>query len=118
MDRDATIALIRDLLGTARRGDFERLRSLYAEHAVAVSPMFGEIHGNVAIVETWQRLATTLPDFSADISHVLVDGNRVAVLSNVSATDWHGWFGRPASGGQIAYKLVLLFTIEGGRIVR
>ena len=118
MDRDAAITLIRDLLGAARRGDFERLRELYAENAVAVSPMFGEVFGNAAIVDTWRRLTTTLPDFSADVSHMLVDGNRIAVLSSVSATDWHGWFGRPASGGQIAYKLVLLFTVEDGRIVR
>lgn len=118
MDRDHGIALIRELLGASRRGDWARLRELYADDAVAVSPMFGEVHGNAAIAESWQRLAVALPDFSAEVSHVLVDGNRIAVLSSVSATDWHGWFGRPASGGTIAYKLVLLFTIDNGRIVR
>ena len=118
MDRDAAVELIRGLLHAARQGDFARLRVLYADDAVAVSPMFGEIHGNAAIADSWRRLATVLPDFSAEISHVLVDGNRIAVLSSVSATDWNGWFGRPASGGNIAYKLVLLFTVDNNRIVR
>lgn len=118
MDRDQSLALIRELLGAARRGDFARLRDLYAEDAVAVSPMFGEVHGNAAIADSWKRLAATLADFSAEVSHVLVDGDRVAVLSSVSATDWQNWFGLTSTGGPIAYKLVLLFTIDNGRIVR
>jgi phosphoserine phosphatase RsbU/P len=80
--------------------------------------MFGEVRGADAIAATWATLFSTFDDFSTEISHVLVDGDRVAVLSTVGATDRVGWKGRPPTGGPIQYKLVLLFTVADGRIVR
>jgi sigma-B regulation protein RsbU (phosphoserine phosphatase) len=53
------------------------------------------------------------------VSDVIVDGDRVAVLSAISATDNKlGWFGLPPTGGPIDYRMVLLLTIVDGRIVR
>jgi ketosteroid isomerase-like protein len=118
MTREQTLALINDLLIAARRGDIDRLRDLYAPDAVAISPMFGEVHGAARIASTWATLISTFNDLATSTSHVLVDGDRVAVLSEVAATDRYGWFGRPPTGGPITYKLVLLFTVAGGQIVR
>jgi serine phosphatase RsbU (regulator of sigma subunit) len=118
MERNAAITLIRDLLATARRGDIERLTQLYTEDAVALSPLFGEVRGNRAIAETWHQLATLLPDFSAEVTHVLVDGDRIAVLSSVAAVDRIGFGGRPPTHTQIGYKLVIVFTLADGRISR
>jgi serine phosphatase RsbU (regulator of sigma subunit) len=118
MERDAAIALVRELLSAARRDDSARLSELYAEDAVAVSPLFGEVRGNRAIAQLWHQMAVGFPDFSAEISHVLVDGDRVAVLSSVAATDHLSWPGRRASGGSLSYKLVMLFTIADNRFVR
>jgi hypothetical protein len=36
------------------------------------------------------------------------------MLSPFTTTDRIGWFGRPATGGQISYRLVLLLTMAGG----
>jgi len=118
MTREQVLRLVRDLLGAVRRGDLDRMRTLYAHDAVLVSPMFGEIHGAAAIAATWATLTKTFDDFSTSITHELVDGNRVAILSEINATDRVGWFGRAPTGGPIAYKLVLLFTVVEGRIVR
>jgi steroid delta-isomerase-like uncharacterized protein len=118
MTRDAVIALVQELLNAARRGDIDRVKAIYAADAVAISPMFGEVCGADAIAATWATLFSMFDDFSTDISHVLVDGDRVAVLSTVGATDRVGWRGRPPTGGPIQYKLVLLFTVADGRIVR
>ena len=87
MTREAALDLIRELLGAARRGDLARLSALYADDAVVVSPMFGEVRGSGAIAETWRTLFTDAPDFSPEISHVLVDGGRIAVLSSVATID-------------------------------
>jgi phosphoserine phosphatase RsbU/P len=118
MHRDDAIALVRELLTAARHHDTARLLELYADDAVVVSPMFGEVRGGVAVAATWRTLFTGLPDFKADIGHVLVDGDRIAVLSEVAATDSIGWFGLPPTFGPIRYKLVLLFTLKDGRVVR
>jgi sigma-B regulation protein RsbU (phosphoserine phosphatase) len=40
------------------------------------------------------------------------------VLGTVSGIDRLGWFGHAPTGDAIGYKLVLLFTIGGGKIVR
>jgi len=116
--RGPAVELVNSLLVAARRGDLARVRELYAENAVAISPVFGEVRGAQAIAETWQRLFDTFSDFETEISHVLVDGDQVAVLSSVAATDRVGWFGAPPTHAPIRYKLVLLFAIAGGKIVR
>jgi ketosteroid isomerase-like protein len=110
-------AFIERLREAAGSRDLARLETFYAEDAVAVSPVFGKIHGGKAIVATWGTLMTTLSDVALDISDVLVDGDRVAVLCTVSSVDRTGWFGRPATGAPIAYRMVLLLTVVGGRIV-
>ncbi len=118
MTRDEAIELVRELLGAARRGDIARLSQLYSDDALVISPMFGEVRGSDAIAASWRTLFTQAPEFSADISHVLVDGHRIAVLGSVATIDRGGWFGLPATGGPITYKLVLLFTVADGRVVR
>lgn len=118
VQRDDAIALVRELLTAARRHDTARLLELYADDAVVVSPMFGEVRGGVAVAATWRTLFTNLPDFKADIGHVLVDGDRIAVLGEVEATDSIGWSGLQPTFGPIRYKLVLLFTVKDGRVAR
>ncbi|HZR23765.1 MAG TPA: SpoIIE family protein phosphatase [Vicinamibacterales bacterium] len=118
MERDAAIALVRDLLTSATRHDTARLLELYADDAVVISPLFGEVRGSTAIAETWRSLFTGLADFKADVGHVLVDGDRIAVLAEVAATDAIGWFGLSPTFGPIRYKLVLLFTVKDGRVIR
>src|SRR5581483_6562593 len=116
--RGPAVELVNALLVAARRGDLSRVRELYADDAVAISPVFGEVRGPQAIADTWQRLFDTFTDFQTEISHVLVDGDQVAVLSSVEATDRFGWFGAAPTGAPIRYKLVLLFAIADGKIVR
>jgi ketosteroid isomerase-like protein len=117
MSRDAVLALVRQLLDAAHRRDIPGLMDLYAADAVAVSPVFGEVKGRAGIATTWERLFSTFTDFAVDISHVLIDRNRAAVLGTVAATDRVGWFGRQATGGPINYRLVLLFTVVDGKVV-
>jgi sigma-B regulation protein RsbU (phosphoserine phosphatase) len=78
--------------------------------------VFGEIKGRAGIAATWQTLFSMFVDIAVDVSDVLVDGDRVAVLSTVATTDRTGWFGRPPTGGPISYRLVLLLTVKDGKI--
>jgi phosphoserine phosphatase RsbU/P len=118
MTREEAHALVDTLLGRARRRDASGVAMLYASDAVAVSPVFGEVRGRAAIADTWQRLFATLGEVVVEVSDLLVDGDRVAVMSTVETTDLTGWFGLPATGRAIRYRLVLLLTTKGGQIVR
>jgi ketosteroid isomerase-like protein len=118
MSREDALALVRQLVDSARRRDISRLMDAYADEAIAVSPVFGEVRGRAGIAATWETLSSTFADFAVEVSTVLVDGDRIAVLSTIATTDRMGWFGRPATGGPISYRLVLLLTVAGGKIVR
>lgn len=116
MTRDEALALVQRLLNGARRGDLETVRDCYAEDAVAISPAFGHVRGRDAILGTWARLFSST-DVAVDISTILVDGNRVAVLGAITTSDLAGWFGLPSIGAPMGYRLVLLFTLAGGKVV-
>ncbi len=117
MSREEALALVRKLVDAAHRRDISRLMDAYAYEAVAVSPVFGEVRGRAAIAATWETLFSTLADIAIEVSDVLVDGDRIAVLSTIATTVRIGWFGRSAFGGPISYRLVLLLTVAGGKIV-
>jgi steroid delta-isomerase-like uncharacterized protein len=118
VSREKALALVQQLVDAARQRDMPRLIDLYADDAIAVSPVFGEVRGRAGIAATWETLLSTFADVAVDISDILVDGARVAVLSTITTTDWNAWFGRPATGGAISYRLVLLLTVEGGKIIQ
>ena len=117
MSREEAIALVRQVGDATSRRDLRRLMDFYADEAVAVSPVFGTVRGKAAISDSWERLFSTFADFAVEVSNVLVDGDRVAVLGTVNSTDRLGWFGLPATGERITYRLVLLLTLAGGKIV-
>jgi len=118
MTREDAVALVHHLLDAASRRDLDQVMACYADGAIAVSPVFGIVRGRAGIRATWNTLFTTFADLTVAVSDILVDANRVAVLSTITTTDRVGWFGLPATGGPIGYRLVLLLTTEDGAIVR
>jgi len=116
--RAEMLALVRRLLFGAASRNAQQVLECYAPDAVASSPMFGELRGREAVVATWTTLFSTFSDLTIQNMDFLVDGDRVAVLGLINATDRNGWFGLPATGAPIAYRLVLLFTVKDGLIVQ
>jgi sigma-B regulation protein RsbU (phosphoserine phosphatase) len=118
MRREDAFALVQRLVEAANRRDVAALVAAYAEDAVAVSPVFGEVRGRAAIAQTWDRIVSTFSDLVVEVPDVLVDGDRVAALGIVTAAYHSGWFGLAPAGGQIQYRLLLLCTVRDGLIVR
>jgi len=117
--RERTLAVPAALLTAARARDVAAVAACYAEDAVAISPMFGEARGRDRIAATWATLFSTFIEVTvADTAEPMVDDNRVAVFASLSTVDRIGWFGRPPTGETIAYRLVLIFTVVDGVIVR
>ncbi len=72
MSREAVLALGKQVLDAARRRDVSGMMDLYADDAVAISPVFGEMRGRAAIAATGKTLFSTVADFQVQISHFLV----------------------------------------------
>jgi ketosteroid isomerase-like protein len=110
-------AFVRELREAANKHDASRLGQFYAEDAVAISPVFGEVHGRAEIVRTFQTVFETLADAEFDLSEVFAEGDRFAFMGTVTATDLDGWFGLPPTGTRLCYRITIVCTTVGGKIV-
>jgi sigma-B regulation protein RsbU (phosphoserine phosphatase) len=118
LTRDEALALVGRWLAAANGHDAAAFREIYAEDAVAVSPVFSELRGRDAILASWELTFATIPDVAVEASEVLVEGDRLAYLGRLTATDHNGWFGLAPTGGVITYRVMVLCAVAGGRIVR
>jgi sigma-B regulation protein RsbU (phosphoserine phosphatase) len=116
ISREDAITFVRAMEQAANARDFASLAEFYVEDAVALSPVLGRLEGRRAVVASWEALFRKFPDCRIEVSDVFTDGDRIAYLGTVTATDSSGWFGLPASGGRIRYRETMLCTMRDGRI--
>src|SRR5215467_12262002 len=118
MTRQQAVEFVRELEQGVNAHDSARLMRMYHADAVAKSPMFPRIAGRDAIEKSWETLFTLFPDWTVEISEVLVDGDRIAFMGRAGATDRNGWFGQPATGEPIEYRVIVILDIVDGKIAR
>lgn len=118
MSREEAIEIVRQMEKAVNARDTAGLLALYHDDAVTVSPMFPWTVGRTAIGKSWDIVFSLFPDWSATVSDVLVDGDRVAFFGSAGATDRSGWFGQPATGERFDYRAIIVLTIAGGKIIR
>jgi sigma-B regulation protein RsbU (phosphoserine phosphatase) len=118
MLREDVEQIMRHFRDAGGRRDVPKLVGLYAEDAIAISPVFGELRGKPAIAAAWEKWFSTFPDFDFAVSDFLVEGDRAVILGRASSTDQLGWFGLPATGDKIDFRLGFVLKFAGGKIVR
>jgi hypothetical protein len=74
--------------------------------------------GRDASIRTIGGLAVAIPDLKFEIKEVLISGNRVTVVGEVSGTPAGPLFGVPYGGKSFRMMTVDIQTIEKGRMVR
>jgi len=92
--------------------------NLYADEAVAISPVFGEVHGKRPSPLRGRHCSLSLVILHLRFPTFWWYGSRVIVLGKATATDRTGWLGLPATDSAIDYRLPLLFTFAEGKIIR
>ena len=117
MRHDTARSLIRRWEAAMNAHDTAGLAALYSDDAVLTSPMFRMTKGRASIAATFDLLFSRFPDWTVEMSTILVDGDQVAALTVASATDLSGGFGLPATGQPFSYRCVLLYTVRDARIV-
>ncbi len=118
MPRSDADAFVKALQEAANAHDVARMTDFYADDAVALSPVFGEVNGKEAIGRTWEALFRTVPDVAIEVTDVLAEGDRIVFLGTVTGTDRLGWFGLPPTGAPLRYRLSLVCTTASGKILR
>jgi len=100
------------------RHDVVALASDYADDAILHSPTAGIVTGRSAIERVYRAWVSAFPDMRVDTEELIIAGNRVAQVVNVSGTDTGGFLGFPPSGRPFRVPCVFLFDLRDNHIVR
>src|SRR5271154_1334756 len=104
----------------ANRGDPKTVQ------AAVVSPDYqtcngylpAECWGREASIKTVTGLSQAIPDLNLLVKEVIISGDRVTVLGEVTGTPAGDLFGVPHTGKSFKIMFLDLQTIHGGKLVR
>jgi steroid delta-isomerase-like uncharacterized protein len=77
----------RKVVAAVEAGDADALASLYAEDAVLVHPLTGEVRGREAIKQSEQELFDAFTEIEVEVRSILADENRAALELVLRATN-------------------------------
>ena len=97
--------------------DAAALATDYADDAVIESPMSGR-HGKADAERNLRAFFDSFLDLKATFEQPVIDGQRVAVIGMCEGTNMGGFMGVPPSGRGFQLRMVMLFELRGGKIVR
>ena len=110
MTRDEIVQLFAEWEELWKGRDPAKLASMYAVDCKVTSPIFGEIISRKGLEESNRRLFGVFPDWHLTTRELIVDGDRVAQVFNVTATHAGEFMGLAGTGRKAA--------IHGVRIMR
>lgn len=95
----------------------EALAGSHSEYCTVASPMFATRRGRAGILEAYQLLFRSFPDWAYVGEGLIIDGDRVAEPFTVTATHVGEFMGLPGSGRRFVVQGVLLLRLDNGLIV-
>ena len=117
MTRDEVRRLFSERQEAWTRRDANALAASHAEAGVVTSPMFARVSGRDAIQASYRALFDSFPDWTLTQGEPLVDGDRVAVPFEATATHLGEFMCLPGSGRRFDIQGVMLYTLSAGLIV-
>ena len=117
MTRDEVRLLFEERRDQWNRRDPAALAASHAESGVVTSPMFTRVVGRDAIERSYRALFDAFPDWSLTQEEPLVDGDRVAVPFEATATHLGEFMCLPGSGRRFDIQGVMLYRVADGLIV-
>lgn len=97
--------------------DAVALAADHAPDAVVISPTGGVLEGRDDIQRIYQVWFTAFPDFRFTERDLLIDGDRVALVTTLNGTHAGDFFGLPASGRRVQAVCAFVYTLRDNQIV-
>ena len=97
--------------------DAAALAADYGEDAVIESPMSGR-HGKADAERNLRAFFDAFLDLKTTFEPPVVDGQHVAVIGMCEGTNMGGFMGVPPSSRGFKLRVVMMFELGGGKIVR
>ena len=117
MSRDALLALVQRRIAAWNAHDVDAVGALYAETGVVISPTGGVLEGRAEIARINRLWFSAFPDVQFRSDDMLVDGDRVVHVAQLSGTHAGEFFGVAATGRHIEVQIVMILTVADGLIV-
>jgi len=118
MTRDEVLAVVDQRQTALSNRNMDALAALYSESADIRSPLAGSSQGRDAVIKSFNVFLNAFPDVVFKAEDPIVDGDRVAIPTEISGTDKNGILGNPPSGRPFRFPAVLVLTIRDHLIVR
>ena len=117
--RDQMLDLCRRWQAALGRPDLEALAGLYAETAELESPIAGNHHpGREGVIKATDAFFSAFPDASLTFEGPIVDGQRAAIVADVTGKHVGHFMGMAPTGRPIHFQLVFVLDTRDGLIVR
>jgi len=97
--------------------DAAALASDHARNAVVISPTGGVLEGRDEIQRIYQVWFTAFPDLRFAERDLVIDGDRVVLITTIVGTHAGDFFGLPASGRQVRAVCAFVYTLQDTQIV-
>ena len=90
-------------------GDVEGILALFADDAQLINPMTGEegVRGKAALRSFYQRLVSSLVDYHAGPTDIVIEGNKLVAPLRLAGTS--------ADGSRIVMNNLNFWTFENGK---
>ena len=104
----------------ATRGDVKTIqeRVVSPDYETCSGFLAGECWGRDQSIKAVGGLTKAIPDLTFEIKEVLVSGNRITVLGEVTGTPAGDLYGVPHTGKRFRMMTLDVQTIQDGKIVR
>jgi steroid delta-isomerase-like uncharacterized protein len=117
MTRDALLSLVHRRHAAWNAHDLNAFGALYAENCVVISPTGGVLEGRAEIARISRLWFSAFPDVKMRSDDVLIDGDRVVDVAQLSGTHSGDFFGVTASGRHVEVQIAMILTLADGLIV-
>ena len=97
--------------------DAAALAADYTDDAVIESPIAG-VHQGRAAEDALRAVFKAFPDMTQTVEALIIDGDRVAEVRNISATHVGEFLGLEPTGKPFHLNVVFLYELKEGKIVR
>jgi predicted ester cyclase len=117
MTRDEILALIqrRHALWAAR--DAAALAATHSENGSVASPVGGVLEGRAEIERIYRLWFSAFPDMVMAQDDLLVDGDRVAMLTRMTGTHAGDFFGLAPTGRRVEVQIAHFMTVGDGLVL-
>ncbi|HEY2431991.1 MAG TPA: SgcJ/EcaC family oxidoreductase [Vicinamibacterales bacterium] len=114
MTRDEILALVERRRAAWDARDASALAALHSPAGVVISPTGGVLEGRDEIERIYRLWLSAFPDIRFRRDDVLIDGDRVVEVAQLSGTHAGDFFGVAPTGRRVEVQVAMVLTIENG----